>query len=60
METANAQCDSSITTVVSILQPASVQIALGLCEGEPVELADGTIVSEEGIYTVVLTAQNGC
>ena len=60
MQTANAQCDSSITTVVSILQPATVQIALGLCEGEPVELADGTIVSEEGTYTVVLTAQNGC
>ncbi len=60
MQTANAQCDSSVTTIVSILQPAMTQIALGLCEGEPVQLADGTIVDEEGIYTVVLTAQNGC
>ncbi len=60
MQTAQAQCDSSITTVVNILQPANVQISLGLCEGEPVELGDGTIVSEEGVYTVVLTAQNGC
>lgn len=60
LETYHAQCDSSITTVISILQPEVVQNALGLCEGEPVVLGDGTVVTEEGIYTVVLTAQNGC
>jgi gliding motility-associated-like protein len=61
MQTANAQCDSSITTVVSIIQPSTVQLSLGLCEGESTSLADGTIVSEEGIYTVVLSSLvNGC
>ena len=61
LETANAQCDSTITTVVSILQPFTTQNTLALCEGEPVTLGDGTVVTEEGVYTVVLTSQtNGC
>lgn len=61
METALAQCDSAITTVVAILQPFETQTTLALCEGEPVELGDGTIVTEEGVYVTVLTSlTNGC
>lgn len=61
METYHAQCDSSITTVVTLLQPYEINNTLALCEGEPVTLGDGTVVTEEGVYTVVLTsALNGC
>ncbi len=61
METALAQCDSSITTVVSILQPFETQNTLALCEGEPVVLGDGTVVTEEGVYVAVLASEtNGC
>ena len=61
LETALAQCDSSITTVVSILQPFETENTLALCEGEPIELGDGTVVTEEGLYVTVLTSQvNGC
>ena len=61
LETAQAQCDSVITTVVSMLQPFETQNTLALCEGEPVVLGDGTVVTEEGVYTVVLTSEtNGC
>jgi gliding motility-associated-like protein len=61
MQTANAQCDSSITTVISILQPSTVEIAMGICEGESVTLADGSIIDEEGVYTVILASLvNGC
>ena len=61
METALAQCDSSITTVISVLQPSTVEISLGICDGESVTLADGSIVTEEGVYTVILASLvNGC
>ena len=61
LQTAQAQCDSVITTVVSMLQPFETQNTLALCEGEPVTLGDGTVISEEGVYTVVLSSQtNGC
>ena len=61
MQTVNAQCDSSVTTVISILQPSTVEIALGICEGESVTLADGSITDEEGVYTVILESLvNGC
>jgi hypothetical protein len=36
LQTAQAQCDSAITTVVSILQPFQTENTLALCEGEPV------------------------
>ena len=61
LETFQGQCDSAITTVVSMLQPFETQNTLALCEGEPVVLGDGTVVTEEGVYTVVLTSEtNGC
>jgi gliding motility-associated-like protein len=61
LQTTNAQCDSAITTVVSVIQLSTVELSVGLCEGESVTLADETIVSEEGIYTVVLSSLvNGC
>lgn len=61
LETTLAQCDSVITTVVSMLQPFETENTLALCEGEPVTLGDGTVVTEEGIYTVVLSSEtNGC
>lgn len=61
LQTTNAQCDSIITTVVTMLQPFVTNNTLALCEGEPVTLGDGTVISEEGVYTVVLTSQtNGC
>lgn len=61
LETTLAQCDSAITTVVSMLQPFETQNTLALCEGEPVVLGDGTVVTEEGVYTVVLASEtNGC
>ncbi len=61
LQTSNAQCDSIITTVVSILQPFVTENTLALCEGEPVTLGDGTVITEEGLYTVVLTSEtNGC
>ncbi|MFZ8836451.1 MAG: gliding motility-associated C-terminal domain-containing protein, partial [Flavobacteriales bacterium] len=61
LETANAQCDSTITTVVTMLQPFQTENTLALCEGDPVTLGDGTVVTEPGVYTVVLTSEtNGC
>ena len=61
LQTNTAQCDSIITTVISILQPFTTENTLALCEGEPVTLGDGTVITEEGVYTVVLTsATNGC
>ena len=44
-----------------MLQPFETENTLALCEGEPVTLGDGTVVTEEGIYTVVLSSEtNGC
>lgn len=61
MPTALAQCDSSITTVISILQPSNQEFNLALCDGEPAELPDGTTVLEAGTYTTILTsAITGC
>lgn len=61
LQTAQAQCDSAITTVVSILQPFQTENTLALCEGEPVTLGDGTVITEEGVYITVLSSQsNGC
>jgi len=54
LQTNTAQCDSIITTVISILQPFTTENTLALCEGEPVTLGDGTVITEEGVYTVVL------
>ena len=60
-QTENAQCDSSITTDILIFQPSILELSLGLCEGESANLADGTIVTDEGVYTVVLSSLvNGC
>ena len=61
LETALAQCDSAITTVVTVLEPFETQNTLALCEGEPVELGDGTVVTEEGVYvTIMSSVTSGC
>jgi gliding motility-associated-like protein len=61
LETAIAQCDSAVTAVVSVLEPFETQNILALCEGEPIELGDGTVVSEEGVYVTVLSSlTSGC
>lgn len=53
-------CDSIITTTLEVFPNFTTSITAGLCGGEALELADGTTVSEAGIYEVVLPTVNGC
>jgi gliding motility-associated-like protein len=56
-----AGCDSTVTTTLSWFVPIpTTEIVDELCQGENLTLEDGTIVNEEGVYTVLLSSIHGC
>lgn len=60
-QTINNLCDSVITTEINLIEPNLVELTENICDGDTITLADGTLVSSSGSYTVVLTSLvNGC
>lgn len=52
-------CDSTITLNLTVLPVTQTNLALNLCEGVSYDF-NGQTLTQDGIYTVVLTAFNGC
>ncbi|MCC6410857.1 MAG: T9SS type A sorting domain-containing protein, partial [Saprospiraceae bacterium] len=52
-------CDSTITLNLSVLPLAETNLALNLCEGVSYDF-NGQTLTQDGVYTAVLTAFNGC
>lgn len=60
-QTLNSQCDSTITTEINVIEPNIVELTQIICEGDTITLEDGTIATQNGVYSVVLTSLvNGC
>lgn len=52
-------CDSTVTLNLTVLPVAQTNLALNLCEGVSYDF-NGQILTQDGTYTAVLTAFNGC
>jgi gliding motility-associated-like protein len=52
-------CDSIINLNLTVLDPIINDIDAAICEGDTYAVGDSTF-TEDGLYTVVLTASNGC
>ena len=55
----SAGCDSTITLTLEVLPAASSSIEATICANQNYEF-DGSLLSEEGTYTALYTAANGC
>jgi gliding motility-associated-like protein len=53
-------CDSTVTTNLTIVEEFIVSIDPSICEGESFTLPDGTIETDQGIYTFELISSGGC
>jgi len=55
----SAGCDSTITLTLEVLPVAASSIEATICANQTYEF-DGSLLSEEGTYTALYTAANGC
>jgi gliding motility-associated-like protein len=53
-------CDSIHTAYIFITNPVIDHLNVTRCPGEIYELADGTMITESGIYTSSFTSNSGC
>ena len=60
LPTAAADCDSSITTNLSILPVFDVSVDASICDGDTYILPDGVAVTAGGIYSSTLSSVSGC
>jgi len=54
-----SECDSVITLTLTVRPAISTNLSVTLCEGSEYDFL-GDILTVEGIYEAVLTAENGC
>jgi len=57
--TAENGCDSIVTLFLSLIPPVKTDLNASICEGESYDF-QGEELSESGVYSIVLTASNGC
>jgi len=55
----NLGCDSTITLNLTVINPIETNLTESICEGESYSVGDSTF-TQDGMYTVLLTAGNGC
>lgn len=53
-------CDSTITTILNVIESSSSDTTIQICSGQSVILPDSSIVSETGTYLTYLTNYLGC
>jgi len=58
--TSTQGCDSVVTTILSVVVAFSIDNLVSICEGESYTLLDGTSITTEGTYPVILTSTQGC
>jgi len=53
-------CDSTITTVLTVIDAPTFTQQINICEGGFLKLPDGTVVSSSGTYESTIQTDNGC
>jgi gliding motility-associated-like protein len=55
-----AECDSTISTTVTLVQPTYQFVQASICQGDSYVLPNGIVVTMAGSYPVTLTSALGC
>ena len=58
--TSQNDCDSIVTTTLTIIEPYEKTENISICEGETYTIPDGTEISAAGTYTSSFTSVQGC
>ncbi|MEZ4924681.1 MAG: hypothetical protein R3A50_00280 [Saprospiraceae bacterium] len=56
---ASGGCDSILTLTLTVIPQIQTELHVGICNGATYDF-NGEAIDEEGIYTQVLSAENGC